>query len=263
MDLRVDVDRARAYVLAHGGSRDQARLDGIFGAPRPDRDVVKALESLQNPDGGFPLRQEPGAPSGVDTTCYILAQLKDLPPLAGSPMASRALAFLRRSQNPAGHWEESAAVKERAPRWAAGDPASTAYLTANAAYTLLTMEPDHMDPVARGAAWLRKELEDGAGGQYMLTLALAAAVFYKLGLPEVAAAHESLSGRQMDAGELAWWLSCALEAGVGGRYLLPVARQLADLAALQQPDGSWPAEEGFAVESTLMALRVFRGYGVV
>lgn len=250
--VQIDAGRARAYVLAHGDTRARARLEGIFGAVRPDREVVRTLEALQNSDGGFPLRQEPGGASSVETTCYMLAQLKDLPPLAGSPMASRALAFLRRCQNPDGSWQE--------PGHAAG------YLTANAAFTLLTMEPAHLDPVARGEFWLRNHSGQGQPETYAPTLALACALWYKLqgaGSQEVAAAYHQVSVRQWTAPELAWWLSGALEAGVGGRYLVPVLRMLAHLASFQEEDGAWPAEDGYPVETTLQALRIFRGYGLV
>jgi hypothetical protein len=267
--IRVDGERARAFVLAQGGSRERARVEGIFGATGPDRQVVKALEGLQNPDGGFPLQQQAGAPSSVDSTCYILFQLKDMPPLAGSPMATRAVSFLRRSQQTDGSWRETPEVGEHAPFWAAsGDPKAQAYLTAVATYTILTLEPEHLDPVSRAMGWLRRALvQDPTGAQYYTqTLAMSWAVFFRLAGPKASEtiwAFQALGRRELDAPQLAWWLACALETGIGGRFLLPLAQELGKLAAMQQADGAWPAEEGYAVESTLTALRVFRGYGVV
>lgn len=252
MALKVNVDGARAFVLAQGGLREQARLLGIFGVHGPDREVVKALEGLQNPDGGYPLRQQPGAPSSLDTTCCILAQVKDMPPLAGSPMASRALAFLRRNQHHQGYW-------------AADGDRARAYLTANATYTLLTLEPGHLDPVARGEFWLRRELGLEGNEQFTQTLGMASAIWYRLhgaGSQEVAATFDRLCRRRVEAMELAWWLSCALEVGMGGRYLLTLVRMLGELAGQQGEDGSWPSADGAAVEATLQALRVFRGYGL-
>lgn len=265
--IRVNEERARAFVLAQGGSREKARLEGIFGATGPDREVVKGLEQLQNPDGGFPLGQQAGNPSSIDTTCYILAQLREMPPLGGAPMASRAVAFLRRHQQPEGFWQESPPVAAMAPQWAQGDTASLAYLTANAAYTILTMEPDHMDPITRGDLWLRRALAQEKAGQtaYAQTLALSWALWYRLNGPggrEVSWGFHQLSERSLAAPELAWWLALALEVGAGGRFLLPLATGLSRLAAMQQEDGSWPAEESFALESTLTALRVFQGFGV-
>ena len=259
--LHVDGERARAFVLAHGGSREQARLEGILNGSRPDKETVKALEAVQNPDGGFPLFQQPGNPSSIDTTCYILAQVKDMPPLAGSPMASRAVSFLRRSQQPDGSWQESSEVAAISPFWTAkDDPAATAYVTANATYTILTLAPDHMDPISRAARWLRHNVN--AEARFAQTLALTWAVRCRLGDID-RDLFARLEQRSLDASDLAWWLSCALEVGAGGPFLLPLVQQLGKLAALQRPDGAWPAEEGFETESTLMALRVFRGYGVL
>lgn len=264
--IQLDEERARAYVLAHGGLREQARLGGIYGVRPPAKEVVKALEAMQNPDGGFPSAQVSGNPSSIDTTCYILAQLKDMPPLAGSPMASRAVAFLRRNQGTDGSWQESEAAVALAPPWARrGDPMAAAYLTANAAYTLLTLEPTQRDPVARAAAWLRVVGMEEPAAAYTQTLALAWGVRYLLEGPASTGASpllRALLERQLDASDLAWWLTIALEVGAGGACLLPLARQLVQLAGMQREDGAWPGEAGFEVEATLAALRVFRGYGI-
>lgn len=246
MDLAVDVDKARAFVLAQGTARDAARLAGLFGRTQPEREVVKELERLQNPDGGFPLRQQPGGPSSVDATCCVLAQLRDLPPLAGSPMAARAVAFLRRSQAVDGSWTEAGA-----------------YLTARAAYTLVVMEPTHIDPIVRAAKWLRASGPDLQA--HSPALYLAAAVWRRVLGPdasEPSSAYEGLAGRELSATELAGWLTTFVELGLDARWLPLVLRLLERLAALQQPDGSWPADEGGAVEATLQALRVFRGFAV-
>jgi len=258
--IRVDAERARAYVLAHGAARDIARLEGIYGAVGPARDVVRGLEELQNPDGSFPLRQERGAPGSVDTTCFLLHQMKDLPPLSGSPMASRAVAYLRRVQQMNGSWAEQAP--------AANGWAQPLYLTALATYTILSHEPEHIDPINRGAAWLRQALSSDPTGAATptQTLLLAWTSFYRLfgqHAHETAWAFQTLTHRERAAAERAWGLACALEVGAGGKFTLQLAGLLAQLAALQQEDGAWPAEEGFPLESTLTALRVFRGYGVI
>jgi len=228
---------------------------------------VEELERLQNPDGGFPLMDRPGGPSSVDATCYILSQLRDLPPLAGSPMASRAVAFLRRSQGVDGSWEESPEAAAASPPWAqAADPRARAYLTAVAAYTLQVMDPAHADPIARASDWLRAALAGGPERAYSQTLFLAAAVWgrhLEPGAPERDRAYDLLERRELAAPELAWWLTTFVELGLEARYLALVLRQLRRLAGMQREDGGWPAEEGLAVESTLTALRVFRGFGLV
>lgn len=265
----IDVDRARAYVLAHGGSWHIARLAGIFGAPGPDREVAREFEELQNPDGGFPLLQKAGNPSSIDATCAVLAQLKEMPPLAGSPMASRAVAFLRRTQATDGSWSESEAVAAIGAALPDADlPESKGYLTAIATYTLMTLEPGHVDPIARGQSWLRVDLgrEISATGIYSRTLGLAAAIWYKVLGPtsqEAAWAAHVLGQRSLDAGDLAWTLSIALEVGTGGRFLVGILQGLHGLAAMQREDGAWPSAAGLELDATLTALKVFRGYGLL
>lgn len=260
--IQLNVDRARAYVLAHGGLRDQARAQAILAGARPPKEVVSELERLQNGDGGFPLLQQTGAPSAVDTTCFLLAQLRDLPPLGGSPMASRALAFLRRMQSPDGSWSEPEAVQPQAPPWSrASHPEPRPYLTANAAWTVALMDPDHLDPVRRAADWLRRGLAEWLPGAQSQTRALAGAVFARMGWREPAKTCLGLSPADLHG--RVWWLTALLEAEVGGAYLPPALGALADLAAAQAEDGAWPAEPGLTAESTLMALRIFKGYGLI
>jgi len=309
----VDVAGARAFVLAHGSAVDVARLEGIFGRTEPDRRVVKLLEGLQNPDGGFPItavaggleaekdsitvpdapraaRDDatvPGGPatagktgasgeSSVAATCLVLAQLRDIPPLAGSPMASRAVAFLRRSQAVDGSWSEAVA----GPGSEVQDWPGRVNLAAGAAYVLAVMEPDHPDPIVRSAKWLRRTLADEgehisadrAGrtspdrpdGIHGRTLSLAAAVWGHTGdRSSQDGAYRHLERLDLAAPDLAGWLTTFVELGVSARHLGMVLRQLDRLAAMQQADGSWPGGDGSAVEATLTALRVFRGFGLV
>lgn len=244
--IAVDVQRARAYVLAHGSLLDQARLAGILGAAGPDRSLVKEVEARQNTDGGFPPAGEPDGPSSLDETCAMLAQLKDMPPLAGSPMASRALSFLRRMQQPGGSWNE--ALPE------------AAYVTARSTFTLVTMDREHLDPVMRGAAWLQHAIASEGEAQAQ-TLAFFWATWVKLHGSRTAQGDQAftqLVQRDVAAADLAVWLSCALEVGAGGPYLVPLAQGLVRLASLQGPHGEW-----LTVDDTLRALRVLRGYNVI
>lgn len=265
--VRVDAEGARAYVLAHGGERERTRLSGIFGVSAPPREVVRSLEVLQNRDGGFPAGQAAGQPSAVESTCFVLEQLKEMAPLAGSPMASRAVSFLRRSQQADGSWQESPEVQPLAPPWSrAAEPGSAAYLTALATYAIFTLDASHLDPVVRAAGWLRRALVREGVEPYSQTLALFWAVWLKLhgaDSTEATWSFEQLLHRDLQAPVLAWWLSCAHAVGAGGRCLVPLARQIARLSEMQRADGAWPAEAGLDVESTLQALRVLKGYGIL
>lgn len=249
--IQVDEEAARKYVEEHGSPLERARLAGIFGAVGPERERVAELEQRQNGDGSF-------APGGLRATAEMLGLLKELPPLAGSPMASRAVAYLRRMQQPDGAWADPV------PGAGASAAAGEVDLTALVAYTVLTLEPEHVNPVARASAWLRSALsaEGAAGRTGALTLARAWAVWRRL-LGE--RAHEPIWGldqvlrRDLSSQELTGWLECALEAEAGGRLLVTLATHLARLAELQLPDGSWPG----GVEGTLAALKVLRGFAVL
>jgi hypothetical protein len=240
-----------------------ARLAGILDGARPAKAVVKALEALQNADGGFPVRLEPGAPSAIDATCFILNQLQDLPPLPGSPMASRAVSFLRRAQARDGYWTEPEPLREALSPWVQGE-GGTGYLTANATFTLLMLDPSHRDPINWGLRWLSRHLENE--GTYAQTRFLTWAAAWRHEGPYSTLATKAWEGLkptldQLDAGDLAWLLSAALAAGVGGRYLLPIADLVNRLASLQEPDGGWPGDDPSRIETTLQALRVLHGYG--
>jgi len=236
--IQVDVDRARAFVLAHGGPRETARLEGILGAVGPNRDVVKTVEALQHADGSFS--------EAVSATCEVLQQLKQMPPLAGSPMASRAVAYLRRMQETDGSW--------------GGD----LVLTTMAAYAVLTLDSSHMEPLNRAGSWLRRALGPDSSGEDTpaAVLARAWAVWYRLMGPdsqEASWAFAQLERRELSADDLALWLACGAEMAAGGRYALPLVRGLGRLSSGQGPDGAWTG----GVEATLQALWVFRRYGVI
>lgn len=256
MSHQIDLDGARAFVLAHSDDLAQARLAGV----RPPKEVVKALEAVQRADGGFPRGwaspngPAADAPSSLDATCFLLDQLRDLPPLTGSPMATRALSFLRRAQHQEGYWAE-----EGAP-WLAGE-AGTAYLTANVTFTLATLDPSNRDPVNWGLRWLADRLGEGP---FIQTRYLTWAAAYRHEGPDSALAAKAWSAldlEQLGTDDLGWLLSAALYAGVGGRYLPAIARLLDRLASLQQADGGWPGEMD-RTASTLLALRVLRSFGL-
>ncbi|BAD40561.1 prenyltransferase/squalene oxidase repeat-containing protein [Symbiobacterium thermophilum] len=253
---QIDVARAKAFVMAHGSAVDVTRLEGILGRDQPDRSVVRTLEERQNPDGGFPV-DAPGA-SSVVATCTLIQWLRDIPPLAGAPMAGRAVSFVRRSQQVDGSWIDPGTT----------GAAAQAYMTARAVYTLLVAEPDHPDPIARGARWLRGALEDGTDQADTETLILAAAIWSRPpgGGPGDAladAAYASLRDRALSPRELALWLTTFVDLGLAARHLGLAVGLLDRLAGLQQPDGGWPAEDGGRVDATLGALRAFRGFGLI
>lgn len=260
---QIGLERARAFVLAHADALGTARLGGILEGARPPKELVKALEAVQNPDGGFPCgwvqalgKPEPdgeGAvrPSSLDATCSLLDQLRDLPPLTGSPMASRALSYLRRSQNRDGSWwEEGAPVP---------GPEGAAYLTATVSFTLLTLDPSNRDPINWGLKWL--EEYPGPWSQPTAFRTWGAACCHR-GVDSPLAIRSWERAMSCGNGDLAGFLSTALIAGVGGRYLVDLHQLLSFLFdARQESDGGWPGPD--RVEATLMALRIARGFDLI
>lgn len=261
MSHKIDLEGARAYVLAHSNELGKARLTGILEGARPPKELVKALEARQNPDGGFPRdwASAIGGPdpttapaSSLDATCLLLDQIRDLPPLTGSPMASRALSYLRRAQNRDGAW-----FAEGAPSLEGEE--GTAYRTANVTFTLLTLDPTNRDPINWGIKWL--ERYEGECGLQLAFLAWAAACRH-VGLDSPLARRYWERARAASTEtDLDWFLSTALNAGVGGRYLIELAHLLERFATRQQPDGGWPGDD--RVHATLMALRVLRGFALI
>lgn len=247
--LRVNQQGARAFVLAHATPVERARLESIVGTSPAPREVVQHYEGLQNPDGGFCAGFEQGTPSALAATLQALGHLRGLPPLSGSPMATRALSYVRRNQETDGSW------------------AGHIELTAQSGYLLVTLDPSHLDPVSRADLWLRRQFDDqSVQPPSSMALGMISALWYRLhGLqsPRVAETYLQVSRRPLQSIELAGWLLAALEVGVGGRYLVPLLRMMTRLAELQQQDGSWSCDGEGAVETTLQALRVFRGYDLI
>lgn len=258
-----------------GTGADVPRSDGPAGGPAADAAGARAE-----------------GPSSVAATCAVLAWLRDIPPLAGSPMASRAVSYLRRQQRVDGAWAEGACARTASPGPGAAGPGDeptacdveeaplpSLGITAMAAYTLLVMDPAHEDPIARAARWLRDALAGGAEGETAgpaaadaavttagaATLALAAAVWRRVhvaGVPDRVWVYSPGAGRDASAGELCAVLTPLAELGLRAGDFLVALRCLEALAGMQQGEGGWPAEDGRAVAATLDALRVFRAFGL-
>jgi len=248
-ELRINLPAASAFVLANANLVERAMLEAIVVTSTATRDVTRHLEGLQNPGGGFCAGFEAGQASTLPATLKALGQLRALPPLSGSPMATRALSYIRRNQGLDGAWE------------------GETDLTALSAFILITLDSSHLDPVSRADLWLRKRFDE-AGHQPLssLTIGMTSALWYRLHgaqSPRVVATYDQIAQRSMQSFDLAVWLLAALEVGVGGRYLRPLVEMITRLGGLQHSDGSWTSEGASTVETTLQALRVFRGYDLL
>lgn len=231
----IEIKGARPLVLAHGTPRQVARLHALLDSAPAPREVAGELESLQSEDGGFSVH--PGGPASVQATCRVLGELRTLPPLAGSPMASRALSFLRRRQRQDGSWSEA-------------DGVPNADLTAEALYTLALMASDHPQPARLAAVWL------GDRPVSPLAEVYRAAAHYLLSIPVPPPALG-------EGPDLARALAVCTEARVGGMWQRTVADGLGALTAGPATEGHGAPTTGTAadVETLLLTLQSLRNSG--
>ena len=163
MAVRYDWRLTIACIDQSGNEMERARLRGLLGRTRPDAKILRALEVLQNEDGGFPGELVQGRPSSVEATVLVFGWMQDLSMLA-LPQGQRAVTYLLTAQRPDGTWDESPGLLRYAPspHLVPGDPRVQALCTALAAswLALLGYRQDHA--VTRALAWLRaRQAADG------------------------------------------------------------------------------------------------------
>ncbi len=258
-----DLDLAIAFVTRHGDAVEQARLRHLLTGEPADPQVVGALLAGQRPDGGWNPFWAPDY-SGLDATCFRLAQADQLGLTGAEPAVGRALRFLAGRQRDDGSWEEAEAVRGLAPPWAApGDPAARLYLTANCGFWLATLG-DTSGGGARAARFLHGQLApDGSLPTFAHAHWLAAGLWFRLGDREPAGRVLRYLGGQLGpdfpTSDLGWLLTTLHAAGVPPDHAL-MAQAAALLAWRQEADGRWPSEDGPSrdVHVTLEALRAQR-----
>ncbi len=103
--MSMDLQRARAFVEAHGTPIERARLVSLLDGRAPES-VPPELALLQNPDGGFPYDLRTGQPSTLHHTALVLGWLGDLRQ-SESKTAGGAYAFILSREAARGIWRES------------------------------------------------------------------------------------------------------------------------------------------------------------
>src|SRR5690349_7624984 len=97
--MAADLERAHAFVRAHGDAVEQARLRYVWsGEPVPEA-LVDALLAGQRADGGWSPFWAADY-SGLDATCFRLARADQMGVPATDPRIWQALAFLAARQRP-------------------------------------------------------------------------------------------------------------------------------------------------------------------
>ena len=265
--MSADLERAVAYIREHGAPLELARLHAALGERATVEEARQQVAALQNPDGGWPYRQQEGRPSSLAATHHALTWLAELG-LRSDATFQRGLNFLLASQQPDGSWRESEQIAAlHPPGWMTPVNAmANVYLTADSAYHLAVGRSPDLEAVTNACNYLYQlELEE----QYPQTIWITGALFTiaEGATSEVAkAAREYLEARldnQWDAGALAWMLNTYLNAGIDPTTPL-LARARALLENAQQPDGSFVSDDGdqFALDVTIQAVRALQAAGV-
>ena len=283
--MPVDVDRAEAFVRAHGDEFEQNALDELLAGESSTLtgDAALRFYSGQRLDGGW-------APfwakdySSLDATCFRLAQAETAMVRHG-PEPERALDFLYERQAVDGSWEEDPSVADVAPPWAKPRNLSARlYLTANCGWWLINGPVNfwplnaakvsaYKDASRRAGDYLLQHLEANCSlPSFLQTHWLAAALWIRvtwshpLVLPEqslcVLDYLATCMNDDVPSGALAWMLTTLAPIGVPIEHpLIERATQL--LASQQRADGSWASEDGperdaYVTREALRALILWR-----
>src|SRR5690348_4473213 len=216
--MSVNLARALAYIREHGTPLELARLHAALGETAAVEEASQQVAALQNPDGGWPYRQQEGQPSSLAATHHALTWLAELG-LRESNIAQRGLDFLLAAQQPDGSWRESEQIATlNPPQWMSPESMlARAYLTADSAYHLAVGRDPELEAVTQACNYLYQlDLEE----EYPQTIWIMGALFTVAEgeNSEVAlAAREYLEARldtNWDASALAWLLNTYLNAGI-------------------------------------------------
>src|SRR5579871_626885 len=76
--MPANLEQAIVYVRQHGSPLELARLHAALGEKAAIEEARQQVAALQNPDGGWPYRQEEGQPSSLAATHHALTWLAEL-----------------------------------------------------------------------------------------------------------------------------------------------------------------------------------------
>ena len=218
------IERAKEWILGMQSSGG-GKLDGGWGAFEPEN-VHLYLNHIPFADHGALLD-----PPTSDVTARCVSFLAQIGMASGEPAMARALAFLRREQEPNGSWFG---------RWGT----NFIYGTWSVLCALNAAGIPAEDPAVRRAVdWLVSvQREDGGWGEDEESYADASPGLYKEPTPS----------------QTAWAVLGLMAAGEAEN--LAVARGIAYLARTQRPDGEWEEKPYTAVGFPKVFYLKYHGY---
>ena len=268
----MDAQRALYYVRERGSEIEKARaLRALYGTNAP-AGIQMELSRLQNTDGGFPLYQEPGNPSTIDSTLFVFWWLDQLG-LIPSSLCEKSCQFLLARQEEDGGWDEKPLPPPlEFPPWSMpGDLKARLYLSSHALFWLEASGlKDHPASVKALSFLLSYQDEEGKFYGYLHSTWIGTSALLMADSGYLVSARKGLNylekraAEAWEASQIAWSLTSFARAGLSGSHPL-VEKLLQQLTQKQRPDGSWTSEDGdaYAVEATVNALWALKLYGLI
>ena len=263
----VDFEKAKKLVDEHGKEVEKRRLDYVLGLTDDTTLVVKYLEDLQLPQGGFPYKGEPGNPYCLSKTSALMKVMAELE-LGRTPLVQRTITFLATNQYSDGRWNQNPELlKFDLPFWNRPDDEHTQlwHTGALADHMIRLGYRDHPG-IKRAADFiLRYRKTDGVFQGFRHSTWLAVAVLGALRGPEDPLVQKTVDAlthfKDWDTGDLTWALDCLYWGGIAADDSL-VTKLLDELESIQEPDGCWksvaePDDPAVQTLETLIVLKQF------
>lgn len=268
----MDFKAAVSFIEERGTDLEKARLRWILHGVQPDPDIVGPFLELQNADGGFPFRMEPGHPSALNHTHGALLRMDELGMLGSSP-AQRALEYIINDQKDDGGWDENPRLAEfDTPPWGTpGDLRARVYLSSQSAFWLGAGGYRDHPAFQKALDYLIPHQEDsGRFRGFLHTTWIASSVYLMAGDPYLEQMRASLDAlmavpvSEWVDSQISWALGCLGKAGLSKTHPF-VERCLGALIRRFGAGGSWASEDGESqkVGAALEAVKALKHYGML
>ncbi|MFW9984425.1 MAG: hypothetical protein ACFFCB_06835 [Candidatus Odinarchaeota archaeon] len=263
-------NKAIGIVKRKGSKEQQARLALILEESQDTSEIVKFLQDLQLPEGGFPYQRKLGNPYCLSPTSMMMKIMAETK-LRTKPVCQRTIGFVKSIQHSQGYWDENPVLASyNPPFWdQPGQLVTQLWLTGAIADTLTRLGEGSSPEVQKASAFLLKyRRKDGRFEGPLLVTWLAIAVLAPtrgFNDPIVQSALAILNQHtDWDATDLSWALECLYWAGVKKDNSV-VQHLITTLISLQRPEGHWLSSDNpdDVVSMTLQCLIVLKQFGCI